>query len=402
MTIEGTVTSQQGLLDADGVRVTVQDQTAAILVRLPAETSTDVGKRLRITGVVGTYYGAPQLAAASATADGNGDAKPLAVSSAPLGLALEWRLVTVTGQVESVRRDGDAWRAELAMDGGGTPIVGLARSQIAADAVAAGRSATITGIVKRAYPTASDQRLAVVPRSAADIRLGDSAAQPTDGPAATQSAGQTGRPRPHGSSASDSPGRSPAAPGRPTPPVAGGSTRPTADTVPLGDLAGADGETVTVGGTVVAIDGLRLTIDDGSASAVVRLVGDATSLAAVIGIGDLINATGRVERNAAGGLEVAVEDPAAISRLLQVAAASDAPDTASRTSGAQKNLPGSPAGDGGPSPGGRTVAVALGALGLLALVAAVVAVRGNRERLIGRMRDLAARARARVSALRSG
>ena len=32
--------------------------------------------------------------------------------------------------------------------------------------------ATITGIVRRAWPTASDQRFAIVPRSPDDVRLG--------------------------------------------------------------------------------------------------------------------------------------------------------------------------------------------------------------------------------------
>ena len=43
-------------------------------------------------------------------------------------------------------------------------IAGLAGSGIPSTALIEGRQATVTGIVKRAYPTATDQRFSVVPR----------------------------------------------------------------------------------------------------------------------------------------------------------------------------------------------------------------------------------------------
>ena len=53
------------------------------------------------------------------------------------------------------------------MPGGGIPIVGLERSGIASTALLAGRTATVTGIVKRAYPTASEGS---APRCSANFR----------------------------------------------------------------------------------------------------------------------------------------------------------------------------------------------------------------------------------------
>ncbi len=301
VTIEGVVTAQPGLFDADAQRVTLQDATAALLVRLPADVRPRIGQRLRVSGAVGTYYGAPSLAAAAALVSGQGTASPTSVRSAPLGTGLEWRLVTVSGLVESVHRDGDAWRAELRLSTGSVPISGLARSGISASALVAGRWATVTGIVKRPYPTATDQRFAVVPRSPADIRLG--AAASGDPPQAPDPAGSPG------------PGSSPRASAWPG---EGQSAPSGVGMVALGDLAAHEAEAVSVGGRVLAVAGVRLTIDDGSGNAVVRLTGEAASLFVLFAVGDLLNATGRVERNATGGLEVVVDSPESIVRLAQL------------------------------------------------------------------------------------
>ena len=73
----------------------------------------------------------------------------------------------MTVRITRVERDGDAWRAEASLGAAGTlPIVGLARSGIPADALEEGRNATITGIVKRAHPSATDQRFGIAPREA--------------------------------------------------------------------------------------------------------------------------------------------------------------------------------------------------------------------------------------------
>ena len=45
-------------------------------------------------------------------------------------------------------------------------------SGIASTDLAVGRAATVIGIVKRPYPTATDRRFAIVPRQRADIVLG--------------------------------------------------------------------------------------------------------------------------------------------------------------------------------------------------------------------------------------
>ena len=285
VTIEGAVTTRPGLLDADGLRVAVQDATGAILVRLPTDVSAQTGQRLRLVGEVGTYYGAPQLTAETATRSGETSVEPLSVRAAPFAAGLEWRLVTITGQVESVRRDGETWRAEIALGGGGVPVVGLERSGIDSTALIEGRSATVIGVVKRAYPTATDQRLALVPRSPSDIRLGAGPAgssEPANGPGATSSPGAGSSPR----------ASIPLASGRVEPGQPSSYTVVTA----LADLSGYEGSRVAVGGWVRELDGTRVTLDDGSGTAVIRLAGEAAGVGAFISVGDLINARGVVER----------------------------------------------------------------------------------------------------------
>ena len=113
-----------------------------------------------------------------------GAAAPTVLRRAP-DASDEWRLARVTVRIENVSKTGDTWRAEASLGAGGSlPIAGLAASRIPSTArLLAGPSATITGIVKRAYPTASDQRFAIAPRSAADIQLG-AAPKPSDSPGA--------------------------------------------------------------------------------------------------------------------------------------------------------------------------------------------------------------------------
>ncbi|MEX2546875.1 MAG: hypothetical protein WD830_03705, partial [Chloroflexota bacterium] len=369
ISIDGAVTTRPGLLDADGVRITVQDSTGAVLVRLPDDFAAQVGQRLRLTGEVGTYYGAPQLTAESATRLGQTSINPLSVRAAPFAPGLEWRLVTITGQVESVHRDGDAWRAEIVLSGGGVPVVGLERSGIDSTALIEGRVATVTGIVKRAYPTASDQRFALVPRTAADIRLG--AATP-DGPGATgrpdTTGGQTATGDPPGSSINPNQTADPAHPSAGLAAVA------------LSDLAGHEGAEVAVGGTLTNVDGARLTIHDGSASAVVRLVGAAAAVAELVGLGDLVNVRGIVERNAAGGVEVAVSDPNAVDWLHPVSAAITTRVAPSLTLSAGPIEPVT----SGPASTSQTSILVTGALfslSILLLVTAVLATEQNRIRV---------------------
>ena len=318
VTIEGTVTTRPGLLDADAFRVAVQDATAAILVRLPTDFVGQIGQRVRVSGEIGTYYGAPQLTAATAARAGDGSISPVSVRSAPVPAGLEWRLVTLTGQVESVHRDGDTWRAEISLSGGTVPVAGLARSGIDSTALVAGRSATVIGIVKRAYPTASDQRFAVVPRGTADIDLGSGPGPgSTDPPNPVASGHPTAQPTATGTG---HPGATADASGAPRP----GSTivLPPAwsgkSVVALADLSAHETETVAVGGVVEQIVGTRITVNDGTGTATIRLVGQAVEMVRLFGEGDLLNAIGTVERVATGGLEVAVTDPANVARLVPV------------------------------------------------------------------------------------
>jgi hypothetical protein len=340
-------------------------------VRLPSDFSAQIGQRLRVSGEIGTYYGAPQLTAEVAARVGESSVDPLSVRTAPFVAAIEWRLVTISGQVESVHRDGDSWRAEISLSGGTVPVVGISRSGIDSTALVEGRSATVVGIVKRAYPTASDQRFAIVPRTSADIRLGADQANPGDAtaqPVSTDPGGVIG-PWP----TNGDPGATSAPGGSTSQPSMGPTTA-------LADVAAHLGERVTIGGTVTAIDGARLTIDDGSSVAVVRLVGDAGAMASLVAIGDLVNATGVVDRNADGGLEVAVDDPAAFTWLAALEAgatpfalASASPDPSFAV--AALSDPGAPV---------DTTAAAVGVLlvaSVLLLVGALAATPRNRARL---------------------
>lgn len=371
VTVEGVVTVRTGLLDSAGERVTIQDASGAILVRLPGGADGVQGRRLRVTGEVGTYYGAPQLTASNVEVAGSGATTPTSVRSAPISRALEWRLVTVTGQIESVRRDGDAWRAELVMPGGGVPIVGLERSGIPSTALAAGRGATVTGIVKRAYPTATDQRLAIVPRTAADIDLG---------PLGANSSASADDDEPRGASA----GAAETLPGAPSGPSVGPSGAGPRGDVALGEIAAHEGGLVAIGGKVVAIDGPSFTIEDGTSTAFVRLVGPAASLTAQIAVGDLVNARGRVVRTATAGLHIVVDDPLDIALLGATSIASALASNGVSTGTSRKDLLVSRDAVGAtsrPSPVLVLAAIGLAAAATLALVVAIHPLGRRRLRL---------------------
>ena len=172
VTIEGTVTVATTLLDATGRRTVVEDGTAAIELYLArADASIRPGVRVRASGVVGRAWGAPRLRVDAVRVVGRREPSVLDLRAAP-GAATEWRLVRIRGTVADVHRSGDRWTAELVSDGLRIPLVGLPGGGIAASTVEEGRRATVTGIVKRPYPTATDQRFAVVPRSARDLALG--------------------------------------------------------------------------------------------------------------------------------------------------------------------------------------------------------------------------------------
>ncbi len=299
VTIDGVVTSVAGLIDSEGRRVTVQDRSGAILVRYPdGAKPANVGRVIRATGEVGTWYGGNQLEAASTPRlKGRLPVVPTNLRRPPAE-ADEWRLVSVSVRIIDVERDGDTWRAEAEFTSGeALPIVGLAGSGIDADRIEEGRMARISGIVRRAHPSANDQRFSIAPRSGKDIKLGRLLL-------AAASSDETG----------DADG--------------GGSgdvylaAIATADdgsavlTATLGSLDALTDRVVRVGGRIDTIEGRRLTLDDGTAQGTVRFADDVVAVEPVLRVGEVINATGRV-RSRAGGPEVLVETAADVSRAAR-------------------------------------------------------------------------------------
>jgi DNA/RNA endonuclease YhcR with UshA esterase domain len=311
VTVEGVVTAQAGLLDSDGRRITIQDGSGGILMRLPEdEGAPQIGARVQATGEVATYYGAPQLEVADAPRLlARRRALPVVMRRAP-GADEEWRLVRVTVRVVELSRSGDTWRAEASLGAGGSlPIVGIATSGIPSTVLEEGRSATITGIVKRAYPTASDQRFALVPRFAADVELGPAA-----------------RPLPDRSAA---PG-----PGDPTSPTASpgilGPTDPagSADGVvdaKLVQLPSLVGRWVRIGGTLRDVEASVLTLDDDTATALARIEDGVDAILPPLEPGEVLNLTGRVV-SSAEGVEVAARARDVI-RAAALPAGTDPPST---------------------------------------------------------------------------
>lgn len=383
VTVAGVVTSPRGLLDSDGRRVTIQDGQAAILLRLPDDAAAPgIGVRVRVTGDVGTYYGAPQLAAAEAPVPlGKASAAPTILHRAPTA-SDEWLLVRVTIRVSDISRSGDAWRAEVSLGSGGTlPVAGLAASHVPATALLEGREATITGIVHRAYPTASDQRYSVDPRSASDIVLGSA---PVGSPAPSHS--------PPGSSLPDStvahPGAATAGPSgwvgivgstggvetavEPTGTAPGetpGAPRETLDQLPA-----LVGQRVEVAGSIVELDGPLATIDDGTAQAVIRAPSALDAGDAPLLVGDVINAVGIVAERDVGGWEIVVSAAADIVRAPDLADGTpDAGPTGSllpdRTAGPGDVAPAGPSAGSGAAGSGRLLSGLLVGVGLAGILA---------------------------------
>src|SRR6185503_12603986 len=172
-TIESTVTAAAGLLDASGRRLVVQDRTGAIEVLLPSgATAPSVGAGVRVAGATGVAWGAPQVAATELTRLGSGPTvAPVTLRRAPAERD-EWQLVRISGTVAKVSRIGDRWKAELTLaDRTAALVQGQAGAGIPSTILGAGDSVTITGIVRRPYPTASDRRFAVLPRGTSDVSV---------------------------------------------------------------------------------------------------------------------------------------------------------------------------------------------------------------------------------------
>ncbi len=297
LTIVGTVTSAAGLIDSEGRRVTVEDGSGAILVRYPNGTlPARVGTVIRAYGEVGTWYDGRQLEAEEAPRRlRQGSAVPTILHRPPEE-GDEWQLVAVTVRVLDVERDGDSWRAETTLGAAGDlPIVGMAGSGTSADGLEAGRAARIIGIVKRAHPSASDQRFGIAPRSGHDIELG----QVTPGETADASGlggdADQGLAARGGGSASD------------------GLAVPSAT---LDSLAGLADRLVRVGGRVERIDGRQFTLDDGTAEATVHLAGSVAPLEPALQVDEVLNVVGRVRGRSGGRLEVVVRTGADVRRAV--------------------------------------------------------------------------------------
>jgi len=242
--------------------------------------------------------------------------------------------------------------------------------------------------VKRAYPTASDQRFSIVPRGPADIQLApEPGASPSPGAAATPPRpGSTPPPGAISSSGvggntgpgSGSPGGS-GVPGE-SPDSSAGTDVGDIPDVTIEALPSLVGQRVRVAGTVWSVDGPLATIDDGTGQVVVRAPGPLDLGDAPIGAGDVINAVGYVSERDVGGLEIVVTDPADLVRApalgAEAGATGDPPGTPTPTSDAAYANETSPTTTGatGGAPllagllVGLTVAGALGSGGAVAVL----------------------------------
>jgi lamin tail-like protein len=372
--IEAVVTASASLLDTTGRRIVVQDATGAVEVLLPkVDRAPAVGTRIRAIGRMGAAYGAPRLRAQSVESRGRGSVPtPLRING-PLTKAHTWRLVAIGGRVESVRKLGERWRAELVLGTTRLAVVGQPGSRIPSTALVEGRIADVVGIVRPAYPSATDRRSAVLPRSRSDIRL--AAAGSSTGTAGTSvgagTGGATGGPTVGASSSVD----------------LALVTAPDADLV---DLASLLGETVRVGGLVVDLHSDGFTLDDGTAVGLVVLTGPAEDLLALIEPADAINVVGRVDRVDGGQLAVVVDDPAAISlgTALDGMAGASPPTTAgaSDAAGAHSDLRVAGLGTDAPLvPGAGAGLIGLVGIGLASLAVTVLRRRQIRQLLAARI-----------------
>ena len=72
--------------------------------------------------------------------------------------------------MDSLRKRGERWRAEIAIGAQRLVVVGQPGAHIPITALSKGRSAEIVGIVRPAYTNSTDRRPSILPRSAGDVR----------------------------------------------------------------------------------------------------------------------------------------------------------------------------------------------------------------------------------------
>ena len=192
--IDAIVTAPATLLDATGRRIVVQDSSAAV-----GDPAADrhACARGRVEGSApragsASPTGHPRLRADKLVVTGNGSLPAPATLHGSPGAAQEWRLVAVTGRVVSAAKLGDRWRAEVEVGTAKVVVIGQPGAGIASTTLAVGRTATVIGIARRPYPSATDRRYAVTPRSPADVRVAGRA--DADAASATGSSGGTTSP----------------------------------------------------------------------------------------------------------------------------------------------------------------------------------------------------------------
>ena len=295
--VDATVTASVGIIDWGGPTIVVDDGTAAVAVVLPAGAANPrVGARVQVVGKVGSLHNGRRVVASLVEPLGDVAAtKPRQVFG-QLGPEHEWQLVEISGRVVRLTRAGLRWRADLTVDGQEVQVLGEPAAGIAVSGITPGRTAMVSGIVRRS--TSDSSTFQLLPRSPADLRLGPALAESPGEAVArkTKAAVGTGLPGAAG-----------------PPPL-----------VSVEDVAGCDGEDVTVAGLIAEVGDGTAILDDGTGR--IRLGGAAAADAlSLLEPGDAIEVTGRVSRDADGWLIVV--DPESIVSLTGAGSNGDAPST---------------------------------------------------------------------------
>ncbi len=308
-TVEGVVVAGSGLLDTDGRLIVVEDETGGIEVLLPPDAPAAVaGSRVVVAGSVGRAWGAPRLHATSIEITAaHVDLAPLILAAAP-GEAQEGQLIRIAGTVTGVTRLGDRWRADVRVGTVSVLVIGLSGSGIPSTLLDEGRAATIVGVVRRPYPTATDRRWAVAPRGTFDVAIG-----PASGSSSGGNSGAGRGPSSGGGNGSGAGGTGSSGTGSGTAYTGAGASGavPDADLATLQDHGGS---LVRVGGLVAEVTTEGFLLDDGTAVVAVRLQGAAAAFHDLLEVGDALGLVGRVARDGAG-YHLVVVDPAGLVRL---------------------------------------------------------------------------------------
>ena len=194
--------------------------------------------------------------------------------------AHEWRLVTVRGRIDTVRKLGDRWRAELVVGRDSVVVVGQSGAGIPVASVLTGPIRDRDRHRPSAVPDGDGPAVRDPAARAADVRVD---------PGSSTGSGRIRSRRRLRTGLGVGPGRS-----RPGPRPAAASSRSAPGCRPR-DLAALAGRTVRVGGLVGDLLPGGFTLDDGTAIGTIVFEGAAPDLLPLIEPGDAINVVGRVE-----------------------------------------------------------------------------------------------------------